>query len=88
MAVASGYYQTFLPAYQENYLKELIANASALGTEGGVQVPEYQVAGMTPLQTQAIQMSASGLGAYATLFQSAAGAMGTGHGTIDQGAHT
>ena len=88
MAVASGSSQTFLPAYQENYLKDLLANAAALGTEGGVQVPEYQVAGMTPLQKQAIQMGASGLGAYAPFFQSAAGAMGTGLGTIGQGAQT
>ena len=82
MAVASGSSQTFLPAYQENYLKDLLANAAALGTEGGVQVPEYQVAGMTPLQKQAIQMGASGLGAYAPFFQSAANQMGTGAQTL------
>ena len=95
MAVQSGSSQTFLPSYQENYLKDLLANAAALGTEGGVQVPEYQVAGMTPLQKQAIQMGASGLGAYAPFFQSAANQMGTGAqtigtglGTIGQGAQT
>ena len=88
MAVQSGSSQTFLPSYQENYLKDLLANAAALGTQGGMEVPEYQVAGMTPLQKQAIQMGASGLGAYAPFFQSAAGAMGTGLGTIGQGAQT
>ena len=88
MAVASGSSQTFLPAYQENYLKDLLANAAALGTEGGMQVPEYQVAGMTPLQKQAIQMGASGLGAYAPFFQSAANQMGTGAQTIGTGLGT
>ena len=95
MAVQSGSSQTFLPAYQENYLKDLLANAAALGTQGGMEVPEYQVADMTPLQRQAIQMGAAGLGAYAPFFQSAANQMGTGAqtigtglGTIGQGAQT
>ena len=95
MAVASGSQQTFLPAYQENYLKDLLAGASALGTQGGMFIPEYKVAGMTPLQQQAIQMGAAGLGAYAPFFQSAANQMGagaqtlgTGLGTIGQGAET
>ena len=95
MAIQSGSSQTFLPAYQENYLKDLLANAAALGTQGGMEVPEYQVADMTPLQRQAIQMGAAGLGAYAPFFQSAANQMGTGAqtigtglGTIGQGAQT
>ena len=95
MAVQSGSSQTFLPAYQENYLKDLLANAAALGTQGGMEVPEYQIADMTPLQKQAIQMGAAGLGAYAPFFQSAANQMGTGAqtigtglGTIGQGAQT
>ena len=88
MAVASGSSQTFLPSYQENYLKDLLAGASALGTTGGMEVPAYQVAGMTPLQKQAIQMGASGLGAYAPFFQTAAGQMGTGAGTIGTGLGT
>ena len=78
MAVASGSQQTFLPAYQENYLKDLLAGASALGTQGGMYIPEYKVADMTPLQQQAIQMGAAGLGAYAPFFQSAAGTLGKG----------
>ncbi len=95
MPVASGSSQTFLPAYQENYLKDLLAGASALGTQGGMEVPAYQVAGMTPLQQQAIKMGAQGLGAYAPFFQTAANQMGTGAqtmgtglGTIGQGAQT
>ena len=82
MAVASGSQQTFLPAYQENYLKDLLAGASALGTQGGMFIPEYKVAGMTPLQQQAIQMGAAGLGAYAPFFQSAAGTLGKGAETV------
>ena len=88
MAIQSGSSQTFLPAYQENYLKDLLANAAALGTQGGMEVPEYQIADMTPLQRQAIQMGASGLGAYAPFFQSAANQMGTGAQTLGTGLGT
>ena len=88
MAIQSGSSQTFLPAYQENYLKDLLAGASALGTQGGMEVPEYQVAGMTPLQKQAIQMGATGLGAYAPFFQSAANQMRTGAQTLGTGLGT
>ena len=95
MPTASTAQQTFLPAYQENYLKDLLAGAAALGTQGGMEVPEYKVAGMTPLQQQAIKMGQQGLGAYAPFFQSAANQMGTGAqtmgtglGTIGQGAQT
>ena len=88
MAVATGSSQTFLPSYQENYLKDLLAGASALGTQGGMYVPEYQVAGMTPLQQQAIQMGSQGLGAYAPFFQSAANQMGAGAQTLGTGLDT
>ena len=88
MAIQSGSSQTFLPAYQENYLKDLLANAAALGTQGGMEVPEYQIADMTPLQKQAIQMGAAGLGAYAPFFQSAANQMGTGAQTLGTGLGT
>ena len=88
MAVASGSQQTFLPAYQENYLKDLLAGASALGTQGGMFVPEYQVAGMTPLQQQALRMGAAGLGSYAPFFQSAANQLGTGAQTLGTGLET
>ena len=72
MAVQSGSSQTFLPSYQEQYLKDLLAGASALGTEGGIEVPEYKIADLTPLQQQAITIGAAGLGSYAPYFQSAA----------------
>ena len=88
MAIQSGSSQTFLPAYQENYLKDLLANAAALGTQGGMEIPEYQIADMTPLQRQAIQMGAAGLGAYAPFFQSAANQMGTGAQTLGTGLGT
>ena len=54
MAVASGSQQTFLPAYQENYLKDLLFGASTLGTQGRMYIPEYKVADMTPLQQQSL----------------------------------
>ena len=102
MAVQSGSSQTFLPAYQENYLKDLLAGASGLGTQGGMEVPEYKVAGLTPLQQQAIQYGQQGIGAYAPFFQAAAnqmgqgarsmqtglGSMGSGLGTVGQGTET
>ena len=68
MAVQSGSSQTFLPAYQENYLKDLLAGASGLGTQGGMEVPEYKVAGLTPLQQQAIQYGQQGIGGFYASF--------------------
>tara|TARA_E500000305_G_scaffold57427_1_gene45771 strand:- start:2241 stop:3149 length:909 start_codon:yes stop_codon:yes gene_type:complete len=80
MAIQSGTSLRLLPEYQEEYLKDLLASASALGQEGGQYVPEYEVAGLTPLQQQAVQYGSQGIGSYAPFFQAASQAVGEGLG--------
>ena len=80
MAIQSGSTATFLPGYQENYLKDLLASASALGQQGGQYIPEYEVAGLTPLQQQAIEYGKQGIGSYAPFFQAASQSIGEGLG--------
>ena len=44
-----------LPAYQEEYLKNLLSSAETLANQP-TTIPDYQVADMTPAQRQAIEL--------------------------------
>ena len=61
---------TVLPEYQETFLKDLLASTSAIADQP-TSIPGYQVAGMTPLQQQAIQLG-SGIGAYQPMMEAGA----------------
>ena len=67
---------TILPEYQETFLKDLLASTSTLAGQP-TMIPEYQVAGMTPLQQQAIQLGA-GIGSYYPMMQAGAQTLGQG----------
>jgi hypothetical protein len=67
---------TVLPEYQETFLKDLLASTSTLAGQP-TMIPEYQVAGMTPLQQQAIQLGA-GIGAYQPMMEAGAATVGQG----------
>jgi len=67
---------TVLPEYQETFLKDLLASTSTLAGQP-TAIPEYQVAAMTPLQQQAIQLGA-GVGAYQPLMEAGAATVGQG----------
>lgn len=67
---------TVLPEYQETFLKDLLASTSTLADQP-TMIPEYQVAAMTPLQQQAIQLGA-GIGAYQPMMEAAAATVGQG----------
>jgi len=67
---------TVLPEYQETFLKDLLASTSTLADQP-TMIPEYQVAAMTPLQQQAIQLGA-GIGAYYPMMQAGAQTLGQG----------
>lgn len=67
---------TVLPEYQETFLKDLLASTSTLADQP-TMIPEYQVAGMTPLQQQAIQLGA-GIGAYQPMMEAGAATLGQG----------
>ena len=67
---------TVLPEYQETFLKDLLASTSTLAGQP-TTIPEYQVAAMTPLQQQAIELG-SGIGAYQPMMEAAAATVGQG----------
>ena len=67
---------TVLPEYQETFLKDLLASTSTLADQP-TMIPEYQVAAMTPLQQQAIQLGA-GIGAYQPMMEAGAATVGQG----------
>ena len=47
---------TDLPEYQREYLQEILQRAQALGKQA-YTLPEYQVAGRTPIQQQATDLA-------------------------------
>lgn len=67
---------TILPEYQETFLKDLLASTSTLAGQP-TGIPAYQVAAMTPLQQQAIQLGA-GIGAYQPMMEAGAATLGQG----------
>ena len=59
---------TDLPDWQKAYMKEILDRAQALGKQA-YTLPEYQVAGRTPLQQSATGLATSGIGAYMPMLQ-------------------
>ena len=77
----------YLPAYQEKFLKDLLASTSKLGSQGGPYIPAYEsyIAGMAPAQQRAIQMGLSGVGSYMPMMQAGSDTLGQGIGGYQQG---
>ena len=80
--------RTEIPDWLRKYQDEILTRAQALGKDAGFRLPGYQVAGRTPLQQQASQMAAAGLGAYIPMLQAGAGTVGQGVGGIQAGMQT
>lgn len=68
---------TMLPEYQETFLKDLLASTSTMANQP-TTIPEYQVAGLTPAQQEAIRLGISGVGAYQPLMEAGAETLGQG----------
>jgi len=77
MATSTVRSETVLPAYQEKFLKDLLASTSKLSNRQ-TKIPKYQIANMTPAQRAAIQLGLSGVGAYQPLMQAGAETLGQG----------
>jgi len=75
-----------LPEYQETFLKDLLASTSTMANQA-TTIPEYQVAGLTPAQQQAIQLGVSGVGAYQPMMQAGAATLGQGVAALQPGAY-
>ena len=57
-----------LPEYQKQYLQEILQRAQALGKQS-YTLPEYQVAGRTPIQQSATDLATQGIGSYMPMLQ-------------------
>tara|TARA_R100001377_G_scaffold60949_1_gene37055 strand:+ start:2120 stop:3175 length:1056 start_codon:yes stop_codon:yes gene_type:complete len=74
---------TLLPAYQEEYLKDLLSNAQSLsGTS--MNIPQRQVAGFAPGQQSAFQLGYGGIGSYQPMMQAGADTISEGIGGYKQ----
>jgi hypothetical protein len=72
-----------LPAYQEEFLKDLLASTTE---QAGIPtyIPERQVAALTPAQLQAIQLGLSGVGSYFPMMQAGEQTIAGGVGTYEE----
>ena len=77
MAVATTRVENILPDYQEDFLKKLLTDVRATA-EQPVDFPDIQVAGLTPLQKQAIERGAAGIGSFQPMLQAGSDILGMG----------
>jgi hypothetical protein len=85
MAVQTVEQKTILPENQQKFIDDLLADTRTVATQP-VDFPDVQIAGLTPLQTAAIQRGAAGIGSFQNLLQSGADAVGMGIGALMPGA--
>ena len=74
--MATGFTSPNLPAYIEDFYKDIIADATALGDTPFPFAPT-QVAGLSPIQQQALGLATEGIGSYKPFLDQAATTMGT-----------
>lgn len=77
MAVSTVEQKTVLPDYQRDFLEKLLTDVRATA-EQPVDLPEIQVAGLTPLQKQAIELGAAGIGSFQPMLQAGSDILGMG----------
>ena len=75
MATQTVVQEQRLPAFQEEFLKDIFASAQALQDVSQPYAPE-QLAGLSAEQQQAVQMGLQGIGAYQPFMQQAAALAG------------
>jgi len=78
---------TSLPQYQENYLKDMLVSAKEVGQQP-ITIPDRQVAGLTPGQTEAVRLGYEGVGAYQPMMEAGQATLGSGVTAIGQGIGT
>jgi len=85
MAVSTVEQKTILPDYQRDFLEKLLTDVRDTATQP-VEFPEIQVAGLTPIQQQAIERGVAGIGAFQPMLQSGADIVGMGVSALQPGA--
>jgi len=79
--------ESVLPAYQEKYLKDLLATAQTVAG-AGQEIPKYEdfVAALTPEQLKAIEIGTQGIGAYQPMLEEGAETLASGVTTLGEAA--
>ena len=77
MAVSTVEQKTVLPDYQRDFLEKLLTDVRATA-EQPVDFPEIQVAGLTPIQQQAIERGVAGIGSFQPMLQAGSDILGMG----------
>ena len=78
---------TSLPQYQDDYLKDMLISAKEVGQQP-ITVPDRQIAGLTPGQTEAVRLGYEGVGAYQPMMEAGQTTLGSGVTAIGQGIQT
>ena len=84
MAVSTVEQKTVLPDYQRDFLEKLLTDVRDTATQP-VEFPEIQVAGLTPIQRDAIERGVAGIGAFQPMLQSGADIVGMGVSALQPG---
>ena len=77
MAVSTVEQKTVLPDYQRDFLEKLLTDVRTTA-EQPVDFPEIQVAGLTPIQQQAIERGVAGIGSFQPMLQAGSDILGMG----------
>ena len=77
MAVSTVEQKTVLPDYQRDFLEKLLTDVRTTA-EQPVDFPEIQVAGLTPIQQQAIERGGAGIGSFQPMLQAGSDIVGMG----------
>ena len=77
MAVSTVEQKTVLPDYQRDFLEKLLTDVRTTA-EQPVDFPEIQVAGLTPIQQQAIERGVAGIGSFQPMLQAGSDIVGMG----------
>ena len=84
MAVSTVEQKTVLPDYQRDFLEKLLTDVRDTATQP-VEFPEIQIAGLTPIQRDAIERGVGGIGAFQPMLQSGADIVGMGVSALQPG---
>jgi len=85
MAVQTVEQKTILPENQQKFIDDLLEDTRTVATQP-VDFPDIQVAGLTPLQKEAIERGVAGIGSFQPMLQAGSDILGMGVSALMPGA--
>ena len=85
MAVQTVEQKTILPEQQQKFIDDLLTDTRTVATQP-VDFPDIQVAGLTPLQKEAIERGVAGIGSFQPMLQAGSDILGMGVSALMPGA--